>query len=133
MRQLTHAKFDSFLAEKPLAVIHFDADWNGYRLDVRRRMLDAEQAYGDAASFAEVDADAQVDLGRSIPIVNVPTVAYFRDGRLVAALIGANQNVKARVCRMLNGEAIGYGDGTSDPPSPPSPRASWYRRLFRWL
>ena len=52
----------------------------------------------------------------SLPLGNVPTVAYFRDGRLVAALIGSNQDVTARTQRVLRGEPIGYNDGTTPTP-----------------
>jgi hypothetical protein len=54
---------------------------------------------------------------------NVPLVAYYRDGRLVAALIGADQDVKARLERVLWGEPIGYNDGTTA--SSHAPRRWW--------
>lgn len=113
MRQLSFDEYAAFLAAKPIAAVHYDAAWDvGYRPGVRRRMVEAADAFGDQANFAEVDIDAEVELARALPIGNVPTVAYYRDGRLVAALIGADQNVKARVAKLLRGEKIGYKDGT---------------------
>jgi hypothetical protein len=47
----------------------------------------------------------------SIPILNVPTVAYYKGGRLVAALISAMQDVTARIQAMLDGKSIGRNDG----------------------
>ena len=108
-------ELQSFLATKPIAVIHFDTEWNSkYRDQVRRSMSEAQAAFGDQASFAEIDCDANVALARSIPVLNVPLIAYYRDGSLIAALIGANQNIHARTERVLRGEAIGRKDGTSN-------------------
>ncbi len=113
MRQLTLDDYEKFVASKDVAAVHFDASWDvGHRPGVQRRMLEAHAAFGDRVSFAEVDIDAEVDLAKSLPIGNVPTVAYYVDGVLIAALIGANQNVKERVARLLRGESIGYKDGT---------------------
>ncbi len=113
MRQLTPDDYHAFVAETFVAAIHFDAEWDvGGRPDTRRRMEEAAAAFGDQVNFAEVDIDTQVELAKALPIGNVPTVAYYRNGKLAIALIGANQNVKARVARLLRGESIGYKDGT---------------------
>ena len=116
MRLLDGSEFESFIATKPVAAIHFDAEWDvQYRPLVRRAMLDAERAFGGRVNFAEVDVDQDQELARSIRLLNVPAVAYFRDGALVATLIGANQNVAARVDLVLRGEPIGDQDGTRAP------------------
>src|SRR3712207_276852 len=101
MRLLTSEQVPAFVAAKPAAALHFDAEWDArYRDQVRRSMLEAEAALAEQANFAEIDCDADVELAKSIPVLNVPLVAYYRGGRLVAALIGANQNVRARLERV---------------------------------
>lgn len=116
MRQLTYDEYAAFIAAKSVAVIHYDADWDvGYRSGVRSRMLEATEAFGEYVNFAEVDIDAERELAKALPILNVPTVAYYVEGRLAAALIGADQNIKERVARLLRGEEIGYIDGTEAP------------------
>jgi thioredoxin-like negative regulator of GroEL len=122
MRLLTSEDVPAFIAAKPAAALHFDADWDKGREPVRRSMLEAEAVLGERVNFAEIDCDASVALSKSIPVLNVPLVAYYRDGKLVAALIGADQNVRARVERVLRGEKIGYKDGTT-PHNPPMQRA----------
>ena len=113
MSLLTSEEVPAFVAAKPAAALHFDGEWDAsLRERVRRSMLRAEAALRDFANFAEIDCDANVELSRSIQLANVPAVAYYRGGKLVAALIGANQNVRARVERVLRGEKIGYRDGT---------------------
>jgi thioredoxin-like negative regulator of GroEL len=114
MRLLTSDEVPAFVAAKRAAALHFDADWDAkYREQVRQSMLDAQAALDQEANFAEIDCDSNVELSKSIPVLNVPLVAYYRDGKVVAALIGADQNVRARVERVLRGERIGYKDGTS--------------------
>jgi hypothetical protein len=40
-------------------------------------------------------------LAKSIPILKAPSVVYYRDGKLVAALIGAVQNMRLHLERDL--------------------------------
>jgi thioredoxin-like negative regulator of GroEL len=68
-------------------------------------------------NFGEVDCDADGELAKSIPVLNVPLVAYYRRGQLVAALIGNEQNVLERLRRMMRDESIGYKDGSEAAPS----------------
>ncbi|MCX5658396.1 MAG: thioredoxin family protein [Planctomycetota bacterium] len=114
MRIITAAEYESFLAERCFAAIHFDAEWDvGHRPPTRLKMLEAEHALGHLANFAEMDVDKNGALAKSIRIMNVPVVAYYRDATLVAALIGAGQDVRTRMERLMRGESIGYDDGTS--------------------
>jgi thioredoxin 1 len=112
MQIVTNADFQSFLEAKPAALIRFDAKWDvAYAPALQRRMQEAEQILADQVNFGEVDCDADPELAMSIPILNVPTVAYYRNGQLVVALVGAEQNVAARAARVLRGEPIEYQDG----------------------
>jgi thioredoxin-like negative regulator of GroEL len=65
--------------------------------------------------FGEVDCDSNLELAESIPVLNVSLVVYYRDGRLIAALIGAQQNIRARLERVLRGDPIGHKDGFDGP------------------
>lgn len=106
MRLLTADDFDAFVHEKPVAVIHFDAAWVTYRSEVRHQMEQAAEVLGEQVNFAEVDIDEQPSLGEMIQLVNIPTIAYYRDGELVAAKIGAGQDIVGRTERVLRGEPI---------------------------
>lgn len=129
IRKLNSEQYTDFLAERPVAVVHFDAEWDKVlRERTRRSMVVAQEAFGDQVSFGEIDADSNVALCRSIPVWNVPLVAYYRDGKLFAALIGAGQNVRLRVERVLRGDPIGYDDGTT------ATQSSMRRfSILRWL
>ncbi len=118
MRLITSSEFQNFVSEKEAAAIHFDAEWNQGRINTRHQMLVAERSFGNIVNFGEVDCDQELELAKSIPVLNVSLVAYYRHGKLVAALIGNGQNVSGRVERVLQGEPIGYNDGTDEPKMP---------------
>jgi hypothetical protein len=106
------AELDSFVKEKPFAIVHFDAVWDeGYRPIARRKILDAEKSFFEHVNFGEVDCDQSPDLAKSMSVSNVPLVAYYRQGQLVAALIGSRQHVRLRLVRLVRGETIGHRDG----------------------
>lgn len=112
MRFLTSKEFQFFISAKPAAAIHFDAEWDvSYRPVLRERMREAEEALANEATFGEVDCDRNLELAKFLPLLAIPAVAYYRNGKLVAVMGGAKQNVRARLERVLRGEAIGYKDG----------------------
>ena len=115
MRLLTWTEVQAFIAAKPAAAIHLDAEWDtSYRTIVRRKMKEAEQALGDQVNFGEVDCDLVPELARSVPVLNVPSVAYYRKGKLIVVLAGTEQDVRGGLECILRGEAIG-GDGRTIP------------------
>jgi hypothetical protein len=114
MQLLNDSDFQSFVEAKQAAAVHFDAEWDvASRPLLRRRMLEAEEVLADLANFGEVHCGSSAALANSIPVPNVPLVAYYQDGDLVAALFGAEQHVRARMERVLRGESSGYNDGLS--------------------
>jgi hypothetical protein len=114
MRLRNCADFRSFLETKPGAAIHFGTAWNvAVGLNLQQRMLGAEAALAGLANPGEVDCGSDPAREKSIPVPNVPLVAYYRYGELIAALVGAEQNVGARMARVFRGESIGYNDQLS--------------------
>jgi hypothetical protein len=112
MEPLNSQQFESFFVAKRAAAVHFDAEWNGsYRAATRRQMREAEASLREKVNFGEVDCDASPELAKSLPTLNLRSVAYYAGGKLIAVLIGAEQNVRARVERILRGESIGQNDG----------------------
>jgi len=109
MNFLTEAELESFVAENPAVAIHFDAAWDVAGLaSIERKMVDAESVFADRVAFGYVDCEQDPELAKAIPILNVPTVAYYRNGNLVAAPVGARQNVRLRLDRFLRGVIVGY-------------------------
>jgi len=112
MQVLNATDFESFIADNSKAVIHFDAAWNVDGLiAIQHKMEEAESLVVGSVAFAYVDCDKNPELAKAIPILNVPTVAYYSHAKLVAALIGAQQNVRLHLERLLQGEPVAYKDG----------------------
>jgi thioredoxin-like negative regulator of GroEL len=110
-------RFESFIAAKSAAAVHFDAGWNSsYRALTRQRMQEAEASLSEQVNFGEVDCDANPELAKSIRLLNTPSVAYYKDGKLIAVLAGARQNVRARLERLLRGESMERDDGLGGAP-----------------
>jgi thioredoxin-like negative regulator of GroEL len=106
MRLINRAEFSTVISSKQAAVVHFDAPWNMYRAGVRQAMLDAEHAFGDRVTFAEVDCDVEGELSRSFPVPNVPFLAYFLNGRYMGGKVGALPDIARQLQRVLRGERI---------------------------
>jgi thioredoxin-like negative regulator of GroEL len=104
MRMLTEREFPAFITSRPVVVLHIDTCWDTYRDTVRAKMLEAQAALKEFAAFAEVDADTEADLCRSLGVANVPHVAYFRDGKMVAVLVGTSKDIRAETEHILNGK-----------------------------
>jgi thioredoxin-like negative regulator of GroEL len=121
LRILNAREFEPFVEAKPAAAIYFDTKWNvRRRTAIRQKMQDAEEALPEQVNFGEIDSDSCPELAKAIPVHNVPLVAYHRAGKLIAALIGAEQNVRVRLERLLRDEPIGHADGTQEEDSTPS-------------
>ncbi len=106
-RLLTGTEVEAFITAKPAAAIHFDAEWDtNYRAIVRHKMEEAEHVPGEQVNFGEVDCDLAPELAKSVSVLNVPSVAYYRKGVLIAALVGTEQDVRGGLERILRGEAI---------------------------
>jgi thioredoxin-like negative regulator of GroEL len=114
IRQLTSEDYESFVRQKRAAAVHFDAEWDvGYKPITRLKMSEVADVLAGSANFGEVDCDREVELAKSIRVLNVPTVVYYLDGNLAAVLVGARQNILGRLERLLRGEQIGQNDGLS--------------------
>jgi thioredoxin-like negative regulator of GroEL len=108
MQLLTRTDVESFVAARQAAAIHFDAEWDSkYRTVVRRKIEEVKRDLGEQVNFGEVDCDLAPELAKLVPVLNVPTVVYYRDGKLVAVLVGAGQDVRGILERILRGETIG--------------------------
>jgi thioredoxin 1 len=112
IRGVSEDEYESFLREKEYAVVLFDAAWDvGPGLAIRPRFERAAREFADRVNFGVIDCDEQVRVAISTAVVNVPTVAYYKGGRLIATLVGGVQDVTARTRAMLDGKRIGHNDG----------------------
>jgi thioredoxin-like negative regulator of GroEL len=119
IRQLTKSDYEVFVRQKRAAAVHFDAEWDvSHRTITRLRMSEAADVLAEHVCFGEVDCDREVELAKSIRVLNLPTVAYYLDGNLATVLVGARQNILGRLERLLRGQAIVHEDGLGSGDTP---------------
>ena len=81
VRAISADEYESFLRGSEYVVLLFDASWNiATKEKFRPRFEAASETYSDRVVFGEIDCDDAVELARSIPIGNLPTVACTRRG-----------------------------------------------------
>src|SRR6266566_9826449 len=88
---LTHLLFGEFVRAHKFAMIHFWATWHGD--DVQMKQLIESQIPGDLlgrVAFAtfEVDPAEHHEICRQHNLLNVPFLAFYRDGSLVRTSTG---------------------------------------------
>jgi thioredoxin-like negative regulator of GroEL len=88
---LTHSSFWEFVRTHRFAVIHFWASWNGY--DVKMRELldqDVPPEFRSHIAFGalSIDPEEHWEISRQHKIVNLPFLAFYRDGTLIRTQTG---------------------------------------------
>ncbi|MEM7395761.1 MAG: hypothetical protein AAF492_25800, partial [Verrucomicrobiota bacterium] len=86
-------------------VIHIDAEWNEYRQEMRAQIALAELKFRNKFASGYVDCEDLPAFARRLKAVNVPSVAYFRDGNLYA-IVGCVHDVAEHVEYLINGWKI---------------------------
>lgn len=101
-------RYREFIGQKRFAVIYFDASWNYTGQPLRSRVQTADTRFSGIANFGEVDADNAHEIAVDVHLTNVPAMAYYTDGTLVAAHVGASQDVIAQTEALIAGKTVDY-------------------------
>lgn len=87
--EITDANFKEYIdSGKPL-VLDFWAEWCGPCRMVAPIVEELAEAYKDQVNIGKVDVDENNDVASEFGIRNIPTILYFKDGKLVDKLVGA--------------------------------------------
>ena len=87
--QLSDQEFDAFVEKNPLVVVDFWAEWCGPCKALDPIVKDLAAKYDGKVTFAKVDADANPTKIRAYGIMGIPTLLFFRDGKLIDQVVGA--------------------------------------------
>lgn len=83
------AEFEAALKHDGLVVVDFFATWCG-PCKMIAPLLDKFSAEYTAAKFIKVDVDELGDVAQEYEISSMPTVLFFKEGKVVQKVIGAN-------------------------------------------
>jgi len=102
LTKLKESAFQPFISNNRVAVVLFDAEWDGAcRALILNRLKSACEQYADSVAFGEVDVDVDQELSRKLEINQVPTLVYFRNGEVLASVVNATQDVTAELAKIL--------------------------------
>ena len=91
---LTDITFSDFVRENRLAIVHFWAVWNGYdaqMTQVLQRVIPAETRGAISVGTFNTDRPEDWAICRELKVLNLPFLAFYRDGSLIQTLVGFNE------------------------------------------
>jgi hypothetical protein len=112
--QLCRDIYERFIHDNRFATVLFDAPtWNTTYKQTSSDFQSIADKLGQLAAFGFVDVDdpSMVEICRTIPVVNVPLIAYYKDGKLIKGIVGVGQDVAGRIRAVAAGYPIGNDDG----------------------
>jgi len=86
---VTDADFDRVVKENPYVVVDFWADWCAPCRAIAPTIEDLAKRYAGQVTFAKINSDENPKKVTEYMIMGIPTILFFRDGKLVDQVIGA--------------------------------------------
>lgn len=86
----TSEEFKFFTKNNPFVIIHFWAEWNATDYLTKNIFQKLDSELNNQILFGLIDVDNEIflNLCKEIPILNVPTIIYFKNGETIAIEIG---------------------------------------------
>ena len=85
--QLTVENFDSKIKDKN-AIIDFYADWCPPCRILAKNLEDFDVSKPDDVEIFKVDIDKQMDIAKKYGVTRLPTLLYFKNGKMVKEEVG---------------------------------------------
>lgn len=87
--EITDSTLDEVLANNCIVVIDFWAEWCGPCRMVAPIIEELAETYKGKAFIGSINVDENPDSPSKFMIRNIPTILYFKDGKLVDKVVGA--------------------------------------------
>jgi len=88
--EITDANFEELVNSGKPMIVDFWAEWCGPCRMVGPIIEELATAYEGQAVIGKMDVDNNNDVVGQFGIRNIPTVLFFKDGKMVDKIVGAN-------------------------------------------
>lgn len=89
--EVTDSNFEQLVNSGKPMVLDFWAEWCGPCRMVGPIIDDLDKEYTGQVTIGKMDVDSNNDIVSKFGIRNIPTVLFFKDGKVVDKLVGAAQ------------------------------------------
>lgn len=87
--EISRKDFDELVKKNKVVVLYFTADWCGPCISFLETFRDVALSLArPGVAFARVDVDRSYSLADRYNIQHIPTIAIFREGKLVDTVLG---------------------------------------------
>ena len=86
---LDSTNFDKFLNENTNVIVDFFADWCGPCKMMAPIFEQIAREYSPSIMFAKLNVDKSPDIAERFFIMGVPTIIYFKSGKVIEKIVGA--------------------------------------------
>jgi thioredoxin 1 len=87
--KITDENQDAMIKEHSMLVIDCYADWCGPCRMIAPFVVELAGEYSGKVSFGKIDVDQSPGISRQYSISSIPTLLFFKNGKLVDRVIGA--------------------------------------------
>ena len=98
---ITEKNFDEIVASNKAVAVDCSAEWCGPCKMMHPVVEELAAEYEGKAVIGFLDVDECPDVCAEFGVMNIPTILYFKDGKLTDKTVGAMQ--KSDLIRHLNG------------------------------
>eukprot|EP01061_Rhynchopus_euleeides_P022628 TRINITY_DN36933_c0_g1_i1.p1 TRINITY_DN36933_c0_g1~~TRINITY_DN36933_c0_g1_i1.p1 ORF type:complete len:585 (+),score=205.46 TRINITY_DN36933_c0_g1_i1:70-1755(+) len=108
-----------------VVVVDFYADWCGPCKVIAPHFASLAEGHAGRAVFVKVNVDHAKDVSEKYNVRAMPTFLFFKRGKLVDSMKGADQSQLTQKVNILTAESttIDWGDDAADTPPQPQPEA----------
>lgn len=105
--EVTDAEFDQLLAQNPLVLVDFWAEWCAPCRMIAPILEELAQEYEGRVVVAKLDVDEHPKTAMRYRVMSIPTVILFKEGQPVEVLVGAQpkRNFEAKIQKHLPASA----------------------------
>ena len=86
---VTDADFEKVIKEHPYVVVDFWAEWCAPCKAIAPIVEDLAKAYAGKVTFVKLDTDANPRVPQEYMVMGIPTLLFFKGGKLVDQVVGA--------------------------------------------